>query len=75
MPVAKPDAAEEPTVDPTPEPEAKAEVKPEEPKTEGHPEPVPTGHVLTQDNVSEPGVQKTHSALGSFEHRDERLKG
>lgn len=31
----------------------------------GHPEPRPVGHSIIQDNVSEPGVQRTHYADGT----------
>lgn len=73
---AKPDSdpVEEVLASSEPEHEEKSETEAEEPEDEGHPEPVPTGHVLTQDNVSEPGVQKTHSGVGDFTHHDERHK-
>lgn len=70
-PLAGPAGAEKAAkvdTDPKAEPEAKAK------DTGEHPEPVPVGHVLTQDNVSEPGVQKTHSGVGDFTHHDERHK-
>lgn len=52
------------------------EVEETEAAAEEHPEPVPVGHQVVQDNVTEPGVQHTHTPDGeggvqTSSHNDE----